>query len=49
MTNIRNLPGLSRFLIPLLFADLQHAASGGPIVIVSASKYSCDAFVVFFD
>jgi hypothetical protein len=49
VTGIRKLPGLSRFLLPLLFSDLQCAASGGPIIIVNASKYSCDAFIVFLD
>jgi CHAT domain-containing protein/tetratricopeptide (TPR) repeat protein len=47
--NIRNLPSLSRFLPPSLFPDLQHAASRGPVIIVSASEYSCDALIVFFD
>ena len=47
VTNIRDLPGLSRFLLSSLFPDLQHAASGGPVIIVNASKYSCDALVVF--
>jgi CHAT domain-containing protein/tetratricopeptide (TPR) repeat protein len=49
VTNIRNLPGLSRLLLPSLFPDLRHAASGGPVIIVNASKYSCDALIVFFD
>ena len=49
VTNVRELPGLSRFLLPLLFSDLQLAASGGPVVIVNASKYSCDALIVFLD
>ena len=49
VNNIRELPGLSRFLLPSLFPDLQRAASGGPVVIVSASKYSCDALVVWGD
>ena len=49
MTSIRKLPGLSRFLLPLIFSDLQRAASGGPVIIVNASKYSCDALVVFLD
>ena len=30
-TNIRKLPGLSHFLLPLLFLDLQHAANGDPL------------------
>ena len=49
VSNIRRLPGHSRFLLPSLFSDLQRAASGGPVIIVNASKYSCDALVVFVD
>ena len=49
VANIRELPGLSRFLLPSLFLDLQRAASGGSVIIVNASKYSCDALVVFID
>jgi CHAT domain-containing protein/tetratricopeptide (TPR) repeat protein len=49
VTDIRALPGLSRFLLPSLFPDLQRAASGGPVIIVNASKYSCDALVVLLD
>jgi CHAT domain-containing protein/tetratricopeptide (TPR) repeat protein len=49
VTNIRELPGLSRFLLPSLFPDLQRAASGGPVIIVNASQYSCDALIVFLD
>ena len=30
LTNIRKLPGLSHFLLPSLFLDLQHAANGDP-------------------
>ncbi|KAN0080155.1 CHAT domain containing protein [Tylopilus felleus] len=48
-TKIRELPGLSDFLLPLPFSDLQRAASGGPVVIVNASQYSCDALVVLAD
>ncbi|KAF8551333.1 hypothetical protein OG21DRAFT_1487080 [Imleria badia] len=52
VTNIRELPGLSRFLLPSLFPDLQRAAAaanGGPVIIVNASKYSCDALIIFLD
>jgi CHAT domain-containing protein/TPR repeat protein len=49
VADIRELPGLSRFLLPSLFHELQRAASGGPIVIVNASKYSCDALIVLLD
>ena len=46
VTRIRELPGLSRFLLPSLFSDLQQAAREGPIIIVNASKYGCDALVI---
>ncbi|KAI9567944.1 TPR-like protein [Boletus coccyginus] len=49
VTNIRTLPGFSRFLLPPLFPDLQHVASGGPVIIVNASEYSCDALIVLLD
>ena len=49
VADIRKLPGLSRFLLPSLFPDLQRAASGGPVIIVNASKYSCDTLIVFLD
>ena len=49
VTNIHALPGLSRFLLPSLFSDLQRAASGGPVIIVNASQYSCDALIIFLD
>jgi CHAT domain-containing protein/tetratricopeptide (TPR) repeat protein len=49
VTDIRNLPGVSRFLLPSLFPDLQCAASGGPVIVVNASQYSCDALIVFLD
>ena len=47
--NICNPPGLSCFLLPSLFPDLQHAASGEPVIIVNASKYGCDALIVFLN
>ena len=49
VSSIHELPGLSRFLLPPLFSDLQCAASGGPVIIMNASQYSCDAVVVFVD
>ena len=49
VTEIRKLPGLSRFLLPPLFSDLQIAASGGPVIVVNASQYSCDALIVLPD
>ncbi|KAN0100021.1 CHAT domain containing protein [Tylopilus felleus] len=49
VNKIRELPGLSHFLLPLPFSDLQRAASGGPVVIVNASQHGCDAVVVLRD
>ncbi|KAG2141110.1 CHAT domain-containing protein [Suillus clintonianus] len=43
---IRDIEGFSRFLLPPLFSDLQHAARDGPIVVLVASKSSCDAIIV---
>jgi hypothetical protein len=46
ISRIRALPNFSRFLLPPLFSDLRSAAEDGPIIIVNASKYSCDALIV---
>ncbi|KAF9230468.1 CHAT domain-containing protein [Melanogaster broomeanus] len=43
---IRTLKGFSCFLLPPLFADLQEAACKGPIIVLVASKFSCDAIIV---
>ncbi|KAN0085728.1 CHAT domain containing protein [Tylopilus felleus] len=49
VTDIRALPSLSHFLLPTLFSDLQRAALGGPVIIVNASKHSCDALIIVID
>ncbi|KAG2131753.1 CHAT domain-containing protein [Suillus clintonianus] len=46
VSRIRMQPDFSRFLLPPLFSDLQKAAAEGPVIIVNASEYSCDALVV---
>ena len=46
---IRALPGLSRFLSPSPFVDLQQAARDGPVIVVNASQYGCDALVILLD
>ncbi|KAG1833379.1 CHAT domain-containing protein [Suillus variegatus] len=43
---IREIEGFSRFLLPPLFSDLQDAARGGPIIVLVASKSSCDAIII---
>ncbi|KAH7887150.1 TPR-like protein [Phlebopus sp. FC_14] len=46
VSRIRMLPNFPRFLLPPLFSDLQKAAKGGPVIIVNASEYSCDALII---
>ncbi|KAG1828028.1 CHAT domain-containing protein [Suillus variegatus] len=46
IARIRILPDFSCFLLPPLFSDLQKAAEDGPVIIVNASQYGCDALIV---
>ncbi|KAG1739320.1 TPR-like protein [Suillus lakei] len=46
VSRIRMLPDFSRFLLPPLFSDLQKTAEEGPVIIVNASQYSCDALII---
>jgi len=39
------IPDFSRFLLHL-FSDLQKAAEPGPVIIVNASWYSCNALII---
>jgi hypothetical protein len=43
---IRKLEGFSRFLLPPSFSKLQDAARDGPIIVLVASKSSCDAIII---
>ncbi|KAG1758313.1 CHAT domain-containing protein [Suillus occidentalis] len=43
---IRKINGFSRFLLPPLFSDLQDAARDGPIIVLVASRSSCNAIVI---
>jgi CHAT domain-containing protein len=49
VSRIRMLPDFSRFLLPPLFSDLRKAADEGPVIIVNASQYSCNALIVLSD
>ncbi|KAG1729238.1 CHAT domain-containing protein [Suillus lakei] len=49
ISRIRELPDFSRFLLPPLFSDLQKVAEDGPVIIVNASRYSCDALIILRD
>ncbi|KAG2124894.1 CHAT domain-containing protein [Suillus clintonianus] len=46
VTEIRNLQGFSRFLLPPSYKDLQAAACQGPVIILIGSEYSCSAIIV---
>ncbi|KAG2112683.1 CHAT domain-containing protein [Suillus discolor] len=46
VTEIRNLPTFSRFLLPPSYEALQAAARQGPVIILIASQYSCSAIIV---
>ncbi|KAG1783413.1 CHAT domain-containing protein [Suillus placidus] len=43
---IRKIEGFSRFLLPPLFSNLQDAARDGPIIMLIASKLSCNAIII---
>ncbi|KAH7908973.1 CHAT domain-containing protein [Hygrophoropsis aurantiaca] len=43
---IRQLDGFSRFLRHPLYSDIQEAACEGPVIVVNASRFSCDAFII---
>ncbi|KAG2071283.1 hypothetical protein BDR04DRAFT_520543, partial [Suillus decipiens] len=43
---IRMLPDFSRFLLPPLFSYLRKAADHGPVIILNASQYGCDALII---
>ncbi|KAG2032560.1 CHAT domain-containing protein [Suillus americanus] len=46
VSEIRNIQGFSRFLLPPSYEDLQAAARHGPVIILIASQYSCSAIIV---
>ncbi|KAF8833878.1 hypothetical protein BDN67DRAFT_985738, partial [Paxillus ammoniavirescens] len=46
VSQIRTIEGFSHFLLPPSFSDLQEASSEGPIIVLIASKFSCDATAV---
>ncbi|KAG2114914.1 CHAT domain-containing protein [Suillus cothurnatus] len=46
---IRKIEGFSRFLLPPSFSNLRDAARGGPIIVLIASKLSCDAIIIWHE
>ncbi|KAF8837133.1 hypothetical protein BDN67DRAFT_909783, partial [Paxillus ammoniavirescens] len=48
VSQIRTIEGFSHFLLPPSFKHLQEASSEGPIIVLIASKFSCDAVIVLY-
>ena len=46
MLEIRRIPRFSRFLLPKEYSELRWASLSGPVVLLNASKYRCDALVL---
>jgi tetratricopeptide (TPR) repeat protein len=46
VVEVRSLPGFSNFLQPTSFEQLTAAANQGPVVILNASRYRCDALIL---
>lgn len=46
LTRVRDLPGFHDFLRPPEIGRLTGAAAGGPVVVLTASRWRCDALVV---
>jgi hypothetical protein len=46
LEEVRNLPNFEHFLLPKKYAELQDAGCNGPVVILNASKYRCDALII---
>ena len=46
---IRSADGFNQFLLPPSYEDLRAAAIGGPVIILNASRHSCDAVIVLAD
>ncbi|KAG1873810.1 CHAT domain-containing protein [Suillus subluteus] len=46
VVEIRDLQAFSRFLLPPLYGGLQMAARQGPVIILIASQFSCNAIII---
>ena len=46
VAQVRSVPGFKGFLTPAEFAVLRNAAQTGPVVVLNASPYRCDALIV---
>ncbi|KAG0704053.1 CHAT domain-containing protein [Suillus ampliporus] len=47
IAQIRRLDGFSHFLMHSSYADVQKAAHDGPVIVVNASQYLCNAVIIF--
>ena len=43
---VRQLPNFERFLLPKEYSELRDAARKGPVVVLNASQYGCDALII---
>jgi hypothetical protein len=46
LEDIRKQPGFEFFLLPKSYAHLCHASQGGPVVILSSDRESCDGIII---
>jgi hypothetical protein len=46
LKEVRNVPNFEHFLLPKKYAELQDAGCNGPVVILNASQYGCDALIL---
>ncbi|KIM86377.1 hypothetical protein PILCRDRAFT_816309, partial [Piloderma croceum F 1598] len=44
--HVRKLPHFERFLLPKQYSELRDAARNGPVVVLNASQYGCDALII---
>jgi hypothetical protein len=43
---VRKLPNFERLMLPKQYSELRHAACNGPVVMLNASQYGCDALII---
>jgi hypothetical protein len=46
LTSIRKLTGFEDFLLPKPISKLRAASTGGPVILLNASEYGCDALLM---
>ena len=43
---VHKLPDFEHFLLPKQYSELQDAGHNGPVIILNASQYGCDALII---